>query len=56
MANHANIMRERILTSPLISEIANRKGLAANFESLDVRSRWRLYSIALWEDRFAVAS
>lgn len=56
LAKHAGTMRERILASPLVSEIADVKTLAANFESLDLRSRWRLYSIALWEESFAVAS
>jgi len=56
LAKHAATMRERILASPLISEIADLKTLEASFESLDLRSRWRLYSIAMWEHCFAVAS
>ncbi len=56
LANHAATMRERILASPLLSEIAEGKRLAADFDSLDLRSRWRLYSIALWEESFGVAS
>lgn len=55
MARHAPTIKKRILESALLAEIVDRRRLETNLETLDVRSRWRLYSIALWEECFSLA-
>jgi asparagine synthase (glutamine-hydrolysing) len=56
MKQHAKAMKETVLASDLLKSLAKSKVLEAGFESLDPRSRWRLYSIAMWEQEFAVVA
>lgn len=51
---HADEMKSSILKSGLLAELADMKKLADAYDGLDKRSRWRLYSTALWENAFSV--
>jgi asparagine synthase (glutamine-hydrolysing) len=53
---HSNTMKEVIAGSAVIREIVDFGKLDSLWPSLDYRSRWRLYSVALWEDAFDVAA
>lgn len=54
LARHEQKMAEKVLSSPLIAAISDRARLKTRFHSLDLRSKWRLYSTALWEQAFSV--
>lgn len=56
LPRHLPVMWDKVLGSPLLARLCHRERLAAMFGSLDLRSRWRLYSTALWEEAFGVAS
>jgi asparagine synthase (glutamine-hydrolysing) len=53
---HAKEMKSSVLKSGLLSELVDTKKLATAYDSLDKRSRWRLYNTALWEKAFSVSS
>lgn len=56
LPRHLPAMREKVLASPLLARLCDRARLAAMFGGLDLRTRWRLYSTALWEETFGVAA
>ena len=56
MTRHAAEMKTTVLASPLLKEITRQKILEKNYQNLDVRSQWRLYSVALWEKAFKVTN
>jgi asparagine synthase (glutamine-hydrolysing) len=56
LARHREIMRETVFASPLLAAVCDPVALRAAYGGLDARSRWRLYSVALWEQAFGVAS
>jgi asparagine synthase (glutamine-hydrolysing) len=53
---HQQTMLSSIKQSPLLQSISNSKKLEQQYPNLDIRSQWRLYSIALWEKAFGVTS
>lgn len=53
---HAVEMDRVILASRLIGELSKPGALAKMLPKLDKRSRWRLYSVALWENEFGVSA
>ena len=53
---HFPTMRQAVERSPLLGELAVASNLAKAFPSLDRRSQWRLYSVALWERRFGIVA
>ncbi|MFN8972298.1 MAG: asparagine synthase (glutamine-hydrolyzing) [Alphaproteobacteria bacterium] len=54
LAQHEAIMQEAVMTSPLIGALAKRDKLMKLYPRLDARSRFRLYSVALWGAEFKV--
>ncbi|AHB47214.1 asparagine synthase [Hyphomicrobium nitrativorans NL23] len=56
LTKHAAEMQRTVLTSPLLGEMASANAFSKAMQRLDKRSRWRLYSVALWEREFKVAS
>ena len=54
LAQHEAIMQEAVMTSPLIGALAKRNKLMKLYPRLDARSRFRLYSVALWGAEFKV--
>ena len=54
LSRHANAMVEKIRQSPLIARFCNLDGLLRQFATLERRSQWRLYSLAMWEEQFGV--
>ncbi|WP_284643839.1 asparagine synthase (glutamine-hydrolyzing) [Paenibacillus silviterrae] len=54
LKKHEGIMIEEIMQSRILDSISNKNKLQRLFNSLDKRTKWRLYSIALWEKRFEV--
>jgi asparagine synthase (glutamine-hydrolysing) len=54
LGRHLSEMREAVAASPLLGEIADRSALVAAYDGMSYRSRWRLYSLALWEKSFGV--
>jgi asparagine synthase (glutamine-hydrolysing) len=56
LTQHASIMKQTVLNSPLLGEMVNKEALTRTYQRLDKRSRWRLYSTALWEKSFGVSA
>lgn len=56
MTKHAEEMKAVVLRSPLLLEHTKRSALDRGFARLDLRTQWRLYSIALWEKEFGVVA
>jgi len=54
--NHYNEMEKAVFASPLVRELTDTRRLRSRYRRLDKRSRWRLYSLALWEDAFRIAA
>lgn len=54
LTRHAEEMHAVVQSSILLKEISKPEALKKNFPILDLRSKWRLYSIALWESSFGV--
>lgn len=49
LTQHASKMRDSIISSRLLAELCDMNKLDSMLDEMDLRSRWRLYSIALWE-------
>ena len=56
LARHANEMRKVVLESDLLKAFCDMAKLADCYGKLDKRSRWRLYSVALWAKAFDVSA
>ena len=56
LERHLPAMQALVLGSPLVGEIADLNKLASIYRTLDRRSQWRLYSVALWEAKFGLAA
>lgn len=56
LQQHAGEMQALVQASPLLQDVTRGKALEKQYASLDQRSRWRLYSIALWEKQFGVSA
>ena len=54
LKQHDTIAQSTVLHSPMIAELADMKELQALWSRLDLRSRFRLYSVALWETEFGL--
>lgn len=55
LPRHDAIMREAVLGSALLASLGSTSKLAAHYDALGGRERFRLYSAALWADCFNVA-
>ncbi|MFM9890540.1 MAG: asparagine synthase (glutamine-hydrolyzing) [Rickettsiales bacterium] len=55
LPRHNAIMREAVLACPLLQSFAASPALAAHFDALGGREKFRLYSVALWAQCFAVS-
>lgn len=47
-------MRDRVLNSPLISDIANRRHLERSWSGLTLLEQWRLFNVASWAELMGV--
>jgi asparagine synthase (glutamine-hydrolysing) len=56
LGQHGRLMREAVFASPLLGALSQPQALRAAYDALDKRSRWRLYSVALWEQAFGVTA
>ena len=56
LKRHGDEMKRTVTGSRLLGELADMKKLAAAYDGLDKRSRWRLYNTALWESTFSVTA
>jgi asparagine synthase (glutamine-hydrolysing) len=54
LKTHGAEMARAVQASPMLDELADMAKLKSAYGRLDKRSRWRLYSLALWEDQFKV--
>ena len=54
MRLHADRMQEAVQQSALFGELARPGWLARNYKSMHAATRWRLYSVAMWERVFNV--
>jgi asparagine synthase (glutamine-hydrolysing) len=54
LERHRPAMRPAVLGSRLLAELCDMGRLGQKYEDLEVRTRWRLYSVALWEQAFGV--
>lgn len=54
LARHSTAMVDAIKHSAILSTLCDLSRLAEEFPRLDAGTRWRLYSLALWEARFSV--
>jgi asparagine synthase (glutamine-hydrolysing) len=53
---HQPEMEKAVFASPLVRELVDLPRLRARYGGLERRSRWRLYSLALWEEKFRIAA
>jgi len=56
LGRHRKEMWAAIQSSALLADLCRPEKLRARFATLDLRSQWRLYSVALWEREFRLAS
>lgn len=56
LSQHFEQMKQTVLASPMLQQITATNSLGPAMDRLDNRSRWRLYSLALWEREFNVAA
>lgn len=56
LAKHKDEMRKVVLDSDLLKSFCDMDKLAKSYVALDKRSRWRLYSVALWATAFGVSA
>lgn len=56
LGRHSTEMERTVMTSPMIGELAHKNALLEGWRRLDKHSRWRLYSVALWEQEFKVTA
>lgn len=54
MKQHNDTMRALVLASPLLRSLATPEKLGKHFDGAPLRSRFRLYSVAMWEQAFKV--
>jgi asparagine synthase (glutamine-hydrolysing) len=54
LTKHASVMNNAISASKLLSKICKRNVLNKIYSKLDDRTKWRLYSVALWERIYGV--
>lgn len=54
LKRHDNNMLEEVLASKVLFELIDRKARKGFWGKLDEQTRWRLYSVALWERLFHV--
>jgi asparagine synthase (glutamine-hydrolysing) len=48
-------MLKQISDSQLLTKISKRESIHRNFERMDLRTKWRLYNVAKWEEVFNVS-
>jgi asparagine synthase (glutamine-hydrolysing) len=56
LARHLDVMAEKVRGSPLLARICDRDRLVRRFRRLGWKTQWRLYSLALWAETFAIES
>jgi asparagine synthase (glutamine-hydrolysing) len=56
LGRHKQEMQKVVLSSDLLKKFCDMDKLAKCYEKLDKRSRWRLYSVALWASAFGVSA
>lgn len=54
LRQHLPEMQRVVAESPLLAALTHRNKMLEMYPRLDLRSRWRLYSVALWERTFGV--
>lgn len=54
LVQHGEEMRNRILSSTLLADLCDLKKLDSMLDTMNLRAKWRLYSIALWEAAYGV--
>lgn len=54
LPQHFECMKKAVYNSPILGHLCNMNSLRSLFPRLDNRSRWRLYSVALWEQAYSV--
>lgn len=54
LRQHLPEMQRVVADSPLLAALTHRERMLERYPRLDLRSRWRLYSVALWERSFGV--
>ena len=55
LRQHLPEMMRVVADSPLLAALTHREKMLEMYPRLDLRSRWRLYSVALWERTFGVS-
>lgn len=56
LRKHKTIMKEAVLSSSILCGLSDPDELKRSFHNLDHQTRWRLYSVAIWERLFNVQS
>lgn len=54
LKKHDQEMRDQIGKAPLLISLINQKKLQRRWLDLEMRARWRLYSVALWQSEFCI--
>ena len=56
LSQHISEMQDTVLQSALLENVVRKKTLSYLYPHLNLRTQWRLYSIALWEKTFGVSA
>jgi asparagine synthase (glutamine-hydrolysing) len=54
LSQHEVEMRATIISSKLLADLCDLKKLNSMFDAMNLRTKWRLYSIAMWEAAYGV--
>lgn len=54
LKQHRPIMRNAVMNSKILKKLCSSKYLSSHYYLLDKSTQWRLYSVALWEQKFDV--
>jgi asparagine synthase (glutamine-hydrolysing) len=54
LRKHFGQMKMVVSRSDLVAAVTRRSALIEDFERLPLRSQWRLYSLALWQESFGI--
>lgn len=56
LRQHRSVMKSTVIASPILRRLCNMSKLQDMYFTMDMRSQWRLYSVAMWEKVYGVVS
>ena len=55
LRDHAESMKDQIMSSAILKKISNPSAITKNFNSLSLKDRWAYFNLAAWERIYNVA-